>query len=382
MRQFGPLIALVCFLLSPGTVHSQDYELVEPSGVVTSELFLTGSRMVSVERNGDRYYFRRDPSLDSMNGRYLGYWLPSMNRIVRFPRSGSGPMQVADLDDTIPGFLFSRRQVRPFHHGGHHPVPFADPFHAFHPPVYWGRRPGRRGPGYWGPGYWGPGYYRPWGFPAYGYLNQGLTLNVFPGYAVGGATLPWAMPQSTVISSRVITRAPLPPVNVAFENTTQREVRVTLVDKQSGKAAKQFRIRPGQSVPIELQRDAGADRVQEIETLAADGSWGTRQVSTPIPPSPRYEVVVHEWRLQSIAIDRTGKSPNPIEDTNYQGRGLGRFELPAGDHLHAGKLDVVQAALSAENAGSVSPIFDDKESSGSLRPLSPLEQMLLQQQNR
>ena len=81
--------------------------------------------------------------------------------------------------------------------------------------------------------------------------------------------------------------------------------------------------------------------------------------TTPVPPAPRYELVIHEWKLQSVAIDRTGKSPNVIEDTNFQGKGIGRFLLPPGDQLKSGTLDVVRTALEARNAGSVSPLLDD-----------------------
>ncbi|MCC9603864.1 hypothetical protein LOC67_25210 [Stieleria sp. JC731] len=355
MRHFSFLIAIAGFLLPATLVSSQDYALVEPSGVVTSDVYIRGNRLVAVERNGSSYYFRRDRSLDSINGRYVGYWLASMNRIVRFPRSGYGPMQVADLDDAFPQFVFSRRQLRP-HRGGAPARPLYDPYHAFY----------------------APGYFGPWGYPSYGYINSGLSLNVYPGSGFG---FPGYHHQSTVVRSTVVPRAPLPPVTLNLVNTAQREVRVTISDRGSSSAAKQVRIAPGQQVPVEFQRDAGADRVQEIESYAADGSIVHRTVSIPIPPSPRYELVVHEWRLQSVAIDRTGKSPNPIEETNFQGRGLGRFQLPPGDQLSAGTLDVVRAAMAADNAGAVTPLIDDQNSTP-LRPVSPLEQMILRQQNR
>ncbi|MGI9470308.1 MAG: hypothetical protein ACR2NZ_02170, partial [Rubripirellula sp.] len=75
----------------------------------------------------------------------------------------------------------------------------------------------------------------------------------------------------------------------------------------------------------------------------------------------RYEIVVHEWAMQSVAIDRTGKSPNVIEDINFQGRGIGRFLLPAGPALQSGVIGVYSAAASQGNAGTVQPIVPTED---------------------
>lgn len=116
------------------------------------------------------------------------------------------------------------------------------------------------------------------------------------------------------------------------------------------------------------------------------GQTWTNRVVTPVPPQSLYEVVVHQWQIQSIAIDRTGKSPNPIEDINFQGKGIGRFTLPPGNELQSTTIDVKQAALAANNPGAVAPLVptDPRLDEPSDAPLQrTLEDVLRQQlQNR
>ncbi len=79
---------------------------------------------------------------------------------------------------------------------------------------------------------------------------------------------------------------------------------------------------------MQLPRDAGGRSVEVYQALGLDGTYQNREVVREIPPTVRYQVTIHQWQVQSIAIDRTGKSPNVIEDVNMQGRGLGMFSLP------------------------------------------------------
>src|SRR6056297_3012427 len=91
--------------------EGQDFHLVEPSGVITADVYVRRGMITVNDANGMQYVFTRNRSFDSIDGRYLGYWLPSRNRVVRFPRSGRGLIQVADLDDVSPRWTFSRRSV-------------------------------------------------------------------------------------------------------------------------------------------------------------------------------------------------------------------------------------------------------------------------------
>lgn len=85
--------------------------------------------------------------------------------------------------------------------------------------------------------------------------------------------------------------------------------------------------------------------------------------------------------MQSVAIDRTGKSPSVIEDINMQGRGIGRFVLPAGSHLQSGTIDVYQMAEAVGNPGAVAPLVPDERFPGS-QNATPLERAILDAQLR
>lgn len=363
MRSFTLLLLfpLACAIAQQSPSDAQDYQLVEANGVATADVYMRPGQMVVNDVNGIQYVFNRDRSFDSFNGGYVGYLLPSLNRVVRFPRSGRGMMQVADLDDAFPRYIVSRRSVRPaVGHGGHH--------HGHGNP-------------YLPPHFVSPYGYPSYGYPSYGFGYQGFGTTLSVGPIGVYAPRPYRRPplQSMVLDSNIVPRQPLPPVTINLSNSAARKIRVTVTDRVTPDRSQRLQIAPGTSAPLLVERDAGADRVQRILTFAPDGSQITREISTPIDPAPRYEIAVHEWRLQSVAIDRTGKSPNVIEDTQFQGRGIGRFELPPGDRVTGGTLDVVRAALQAGNQGTVAPIIDDQKSATPLRPVSPLEEMLLKQ---
>jgi hypothetical protein len=122
--------------------------------------------------------------------------------------------------------------------------------------------------------------------------------------------------------------------------------------------------------------------VRRYATYDAFGLPVTRSVSIPIPPESRYEVVVHEWAVQSVAIDRTGKSPDPIEDINMQGRGIGRFRLPPADQLRGATIDVFARARAADNPGSVAPMVPPDRQTGPADNASRLERAIREVRER
>ena len=105
-------LVLVTLFLTSTVAFAQDFQLVEPSGVVSADVYLSPAQMTVNDANRKQYLFNRDRSFDSYDGRYQGYLHPALNRVVRFPRSGSGLMQVTDLDDVRPRYVYSRRSVR------------------------------------------------------------------------------------------------------------------------------------------------------------------------------------------------------------------------------------------------------------------------------
>ena len=184
----------------------------------------------------------------------------------------------------------------------------------------------------------------------------------------------YSPPRSVVIDQQVVAAPPLPPARVRLTHRRNETLNVEIYDRKQERSVFQGQLPPGQSVDVTLPRDAGG---YVVETYQSFNEWGDviqRKVTRPLPIGIRYEVVVHQWQIQSIAIDRTGKSPSPIEDINYQGRGLGRFSLPPGAQLRDGQIDVYRAAVAVDNPGSVAPLAPPTEHDG---PASdPLRQVI------
>jgi hypothetical protein len=199
-------------------------------------------------------------------------------------------------------------------------------------------------------------------------------VNPFDPYATGyrGIGPP---PQSVRLDSKTIPNPPLAPARVVFRNDGPREVQVAIIDSQNPSGTQSMRIQPAAAVEVTLERDAGARQVSHYRVITPLGEWITREFVTEVPPPIRYEVMVHEWAIQSVAIDRTGKSPNPIEDINYQGRGIGRFPLPPGPELRSGTIDVYSEARRRQNQGSIPPIVPAEDLPGN--NVSPLERAIL-----
>ncbi len=204
-----------------------------------------------------------------------------------------------------------------------------------------------------------------------------------PNFGGGFVTpsLPYVpQPQSVVLDSKTIPNPPLEPVRVTLRNGGPREVQVGLVDLIESGRTKSLRLPPGGTAEVLLRRDAGGREVQNVRVISPTGDVATREVVSDIPPRQRYEIVVHEWQIQSVAIDRTaGAGANPIEDINFTGKGLGRFPLPPGADLQPGVIDVYAAARSRGNGRDVSPILAEEDDAYDDGP-SPLERAILDAQ--
>lgn len=333
MRTFlGVAIGLVASI-----AIGQNYEFVERTGQATASATIAGGQLTILESTGERVVFRRESRYDSPDGQMLGFYNADLQRVLRFPRSGVGAMHVADLDQPNPRFQQTQRTVRPATGRG---FGQADPF-------------GKR-----------------------------LETELTPGYGSGFATVPnaysfpyvtgyrSAYPQSLLIESNIVASPLLQPATLTLANSGRRELLVTITDLKS-RQQRSLRIPPGRSAQAQFKRDAGGKRVAKYQTVGPLGDAAVREVVTEIRPTIRYELTVHEYVMQSIAIDRTGKSPSVIEDVNFQGKGLGRFTLPPGSKLRSGTLDVFRTAISVGNAGTVGTIPAQEKPIGN--GLSPLE---------
>lgn len=166
------------------------------------------------------------------------------------------------------------------------------------------------------------------------------------------------------VSREVHANPGLPPAQIELVNSHRNALLVLLGDTRQGNAFETIRIEPNSSTTVSLDRDAGATLVETVEIRSTLGVWDRQQLVTAVPAGAYYDISVYEEHLQSIAIDRTGKSPNPIEDINYVPKSVGWFPLPGGAELPSrGTIDVYQRGKSANNPGAVRRLdpkqFDD-----------------------
>ena len=337
-------LGLLIGVLIPESTHAQQiFDLVEPTGEVTATAEIQGGQMLVRSRTGQQASFSRDPSLDSLGGEFAGYYSAKMHRALRFPRAGVGMMQTAALGDPQPRFMNTRRSVRlrrgqilsPWTFGP--PVFFSGQlFPVIHP---FGQRPLN---------HWQ--HLSPW---------QWYGLPVDP-YLLGYSGW-WPMPQSILVDAVVVPDPPLPPARIKLVNDGRREIQVELRDLQAPTQSRQMRLQTGASTDVELVRDVGGRRVERFRVMNPFGYSAIREFVTEYEPAVRYEIVVHEWAMQSVAIDRTGKSPQVIEDVNFQGRGIGRFFLPPGPALQSGVIGVHGAAARQRNSGTVPPLVPEED---------------------
>lgn len=197
----------------------------------------------------------------------------------------------------------------------------------------------------------------------------------------------FALPQPgyRVVSEQVIPNATLPPVSLRIANTHSDGLLVLLADRRNPAVAKRLRIPQGGSETVQLERDGGSTVIQTVEWRDGFGNWDRREIQIPVPPVVLYDVSVYEEFLQSIAIDATGKSPNVIEDVNYQPRSVGFLLLPAGDQLQDNSvIDVYRASADSQNPGAVRRLSpsDYNRSSSQATPKDPLKELLQQIQSK
>ncbi|WP_153556045.1 hypothetical protein [Roseimaritima sediminicola] len=165
------------------------------------------------------------------------------------------------------------------------------------------------------------------------------------------------LPPVRMVRREVRPQPGLPAVDVRLVNTHRDGLLVSVIEMRSGRVTHRVDLPPRGSQTIRLQRDAGAAIVERYQVVTPGGIVHSEEIVTSLPPQPLYSVAVYERYLASIAIDRTGKSPNVVEDINYQSRGVGQFLLPAGAELDRGaSIDVYARARAMRNPGSLPPI--------------------------
>ncbi|TVP93930.1 MAG: hypothetical protein EA381_20895 [Planctomycetaceae bacterium] len=183
-----------------------------------------------------------------------------------------------------------------------------------------------------------------------------------------------AIPLQQLVQHSIRPNPPIPPVVARFVNSNRNELLVRIGDLRTG-ATKDVTIPAGGRHDVEIERDAGATFTERYDVIGPTGVLLSQEFTTRVPPTIRYDVSVYEKFLQSIAIDRTGKSPNPIEDINYQPKSVGYFVIPPGDQFAGGNIDVFGEATRANNAGAVRRI-DPNAFNQPAERTDPLEDVL------
>lgn len=349
---------ILAFVLGASPALAADLEMVDAFGNITGVVEASRKGLLVIENTGVQFFYQRAREYDLPDGRYLGFYNQTLNRIIRFPRSGRGPIERADLDTIYPQFVPASVSVRPIGSGpGFGPYlsgwlgpPLGPtPGYSFYSGTWYGGRPygspWHGGPGFGAPGFGGPGF---GGWPSFGgYYHSGISISVAAPLGLASPLGPppqFAQPQSTLIESRVVDDGKLPPVEMEFINTQNETLLVTLTDARHPGKQPQYKIPPGGSQRVKLPRSAGQTRINRYQTWDDTGNPTERETRVVIDPEVRYEVTVDRLRIQSIAIDRTGKSPNEIEDINMQSVPVGGFSLPPGEQLLSDRIDVFAAA--------------------------------------
>jgi hypothetical protein len=174
-------------------------------------------------------------------------------------------------------------------------------------------------------------------------------------------------------------------VSLRIANTHSDGLLVLLADRRNPASAKRIRIPQGGSETVVLDRDSGSTILQTVEWRDSFGNWDRREIQVPVPPVVLYDVSVYEEFIQSIAIDATGKSPNVIEDINYQPRSVGFLLLPPGEQLQDNSvIDVYRAAADSQNPGAVRRLSpsDYNRSSSQTATKDPLKELIEQLQSK
>jgi hypothetical protein len=194
--------------------------------------------------------------------------------------------------------------------------------------------------------------------------------------------VPAVQPLYRSVSQNVIPNPPLAPANVALSNSHKETLILLVADLRNGGTSRKLRIPRGATERITMDRDNGATIVETFEVRSNYGDWDRREFRTPVPPAPIYDISVYEEFLQSIAIDATGTSPNPIEDINYQPRSIGLVLVPPGSALpDRVTLDPYRMAEAANNAGAVRRL-NPKDYDQKLPASDPLGDILREIQGR
>ena len=214
--------------------------------------------------------------------------------------------------------------------------------------------------------------------PNQGLSLQNITYDPLQMWWSQTPTFALPQPQFRTVQHQMVANPPLRPVSARLLNSHSDTLLVLVADRRHSQSIQKLRIPARGSELVQLERDPGGTIVETVETMDAFGNWNQQQFNTPIPPTVLYDISVYEEFLQSIAIDRTGTSPNPIEDINYQPRSIGFFLVPPGDELpEVAVIDAYRIAEDSQNPGAVRRLSPrDLQKANAAPAADPLKDLL------
>jgi hypothetical protein len=184
--------------------------------------------------------------------------------------------------------------------------------------------------------------------------------------------VPPVLKPARVLVSRTVSPNPaLSDVTTLLKNNHSKEVWVLVTNLETGSNEK-IKVPPGASKSVVMKRDAGATATEIYDVRMPTGLVERRTVKTTIPPKVLYDVSVYELVVQSVSIDRTVPG-GKIDEVNRQPKGVGAFQVPAGDRFKGGPSDIYENAASRSNPNSVRTIDPEKWKSGSSGTNDPFE---------
>jgi hypothetical protein len=158
-----------------------------------------------------------------------------------------------------------------------------------------------------------------------------------------------------LISRQVVPSQPLPPARVTLVNGSNEELTVQIADALDPAASAELSLPARGTIVREFQRDAGAVLEEVYAVPDAGGVWREQAQRYPLPPQPRYSLVVWANRTAYQYIDRrpnrpAGAKPNFDLKSHVS---IGVFDLPPGELLQDGAtIDVFGEATANRNPGA------------------------------
>lgn len=158
----------------------------------------------------------------------------------------------------------------------------------------------------------------------------------------------------TIVRSELVPLETLPPVEIRLQNVHEEDLVIQWSDTRYPRVQPEtLEIPAGGMIRRQVNRDAGAKRVETVRMQRLDGTLVEEVREYVLPAKPLYTLAVFENRIQSVYIDRTGKDPTPGSVTKGL-RSVGVFRLPPGELLRDGQvINVYEEAAARRNPGAV-----------------------------